>query len=743
MGEPPSIAPVAPAADVPHASAGERDPLLACLVALAAYHDRAPSPQALVAGLPLVMGRLTPDLFVRAAERAGFASTVVRRSLGQLNPVVLPAVLLLKEGDACIALRKPSRKTIEVLDPHTNARTTIAAKDLAKAYTGLAILLKPELRLASRDHSAPEQPAGHWFWSVIRQLWPTYMQVAVAAAIINVLALASPLFVMNVYDRVLPNKAQSTLWVLAVGVGLAVLFDFILRTLRGWIVDTAGRRADVLLASRIFEHVLSIKLGNRPSTTGSFANQLKDFDTVREFFTSNTIATITDLLFFGIFLLVIYLIGGPLVWVPAGAAAFVFLIALVVQWPLGRAAAKTQAESAYRHSVLVEAISSLETVKTIRAESWLQRIWERLVGQTARTMETTRGYMNLMLNLTMVVSQLVSIGIILIGAHLYEKGEITTGAIIACTILAGRCIAPFAQFAVLIARSQQSFQALKSINQLMALPSERAHGRKFVNHPDIRGAIEFRNVTFTYPGAPHPALREVNLKIEPGERVGLIGKIGSGKTTFGRLLSLIYEAQAGTILLDGIDIRQFHPHDVRRTIGVLTQDADLFYGSVRDNILMAAPDAADEDLHRAVKLAGVADFTARHPAGIDMPVGERGNLLSGGQRQAVALARILLADPKVIFLDEPSGSMDLQSERQLISQLRTALKPNQTIIVSTHRHSMLELIDRIIVLANGGVGADGPKEAVLEAMKAQFAANAAGPPGAPRAQVHTISIAKP
>ncbi|MDH3740733.1 MAG: type I secretion system permease/ATPase [Hyphomicrobiales bacterium] len=700
-------------------AAAEPDPLLNCLIAVATYHDRAVSADALTAGLPLAEGRLTPGLFERAAQRAGYAARLVSRSLNRLNPIVLPAILLLEDNDACVLLRKLSKRTFEIYDPLTDTRATTTLQELEDAYTGQAILIKPEIKLGTRGPETSANVTGHWFWGVVRRLWPSYLQVIIAAALINVLALASPLFIMNVYDRVLPNKAISTLWVLAAGMGLAVLFDLMLRSLRGWLIDAAGRRADVLLAGRIFEHVLGIKLSQRPSTTGSFANQLREFESVRDFFTSGTLATLTDVSFFGLFLFVIYKIGGPIAIIPAVAAFFVLMVGLVLQFPLRKAAQKTQAESAYRHSLLVEAIGALETIKTIRAEGVLQRTWERLVGRTAKTLEKARRISSLIMNITVATQQLVTVGIVIAGAYLFDAGEISMGAIIACVILGGRSVAPFGQFSSLIARSQQSFAALKTLNGLMKMDSERPDGKNFVSQPILEGRVEFQNIEFSYPEAPNPALNEFNLKIRPGEKVGIIGKIGSGKTTIGRLLGGLYEAQGGTILVDGIDIRQYHPYQLRRSVGIVAQDSDLFFGTLRSNILMGVPNATDDQMIKACQLAGVDDFANRHPSGFDMPVGERGSLLSGGQKQAVALARILLLRPQVIFLDEPSGSMDLASERLLIKHLREAFQNDQTIILSTHRYSMLELVDRLVVIGNGKVVADGPKDKVLEALKAK------------------------
>ena len=702
-------------------SVDEDDPLALCLSAFIAITDRPTSVAALLAGLPLDKGRLTPDLLQRALDRAGYSSRLVKRPISQIKKIYLPAILLMAGRDACILLGH-EKKACRISDPVSGSEFTVPESQLAQDYSGVCILARRSAALDMAQTEPSSRQGGHWFWSAVRKLWPTYCIVIFGAIFINLIALASPLFVMNVYDRVLPNKALPTLWVLAIGMAIALLFDVLLKTLRSWLIDSAGRRADVLLASRIYEQVLGIEMSNKPPTTGSFASHLKEFESVREFFTSSTIASFTDMAFFGIFLFVIYQVGGVMVAVPAVAAAVLIIMGLAFQIPLRRAAEQNSVETAQRHSLLVESISSLETVKTIRGESHLQRIWESLVGMTAQTVERVRQLNATLANMSSLIQQLVTVGVIVVGAYLFDEGNISTGAIIASVMLASRAVAPLGQFAIVLARSQQSLVSLRSINKIMAMEVERPFGKKFISEPITKCLIQFQNVVFAYPGSGTPAINGVNLTIRPGEKVGIIGKIGSGKTTVGRLMTKLYEPQEGAILIDGIDMRQYHPHEIRRVIGLLGQDSELFHGTVRSNILMANPRATDEKLLNVCRLAGVDDFVRRHPKGFDMPVGERGQALSGGQRQSVALARLLINDPQVIFLDEPSSAMDLASERLLIEQLKRSLRPDQTIIVSTHRYSMLDLVDRLIVLSNSKIAVDGPKEQVLEALKKQSSA---------------------
>lgn len=702
----------------PETVVGSDDALAATLSSFIALTDRPTSLAALLAGLPLEDGRLTPVLMQRAMIRAGYNASLARRPLSRITNLVLPAILFMGEGDACILVsRKDGR--YEIVDPLSGGTHSVSRQDIEADYTGLTLFARRRPDALGIEADVSREAGGHWFWSAVRLLWPTYIFVFLAAALINIIALASPLFVMNVYDRVLPNKAIPTLWVLALGIGLALVFDYLLKGLRSWLIDTAGRRADVLLASRIYAHVLSIEMGQKPRTTGSFASQLKEFESVREFFTSSTIASIADMFFFGIFLLVIYLIGGVIVAVPVAAAVILILAGLIYQIPLRRAAERHAAETAQRHSLLVETIAGLETVKSIRSEGYLQRKWEGLVGLTSRTVERVRRLNTSLANFTSLIQQLVSVAVVIVGAYLFQEGQMSTGAIIASVMLASRAVAPLGQFAMTLARSQQSLASLKALNDVMSMPSERSAGRTFISEPISNCEIQFQNVVFAYPGSAAPAINGISLNIRPGEKVGIIGKIGSGKTTIGRLLMKLYEPQQGAILIGGVDMRQYHPHEIRRVVGLLGQDTELFHGTVRSNILMANPKATDEQMLAAARLAGVDDFVRRHPAGYEMPVGERGLALSGGQRQSIALARLLVAEPQVIFLDEPSSAMDLASERQMIEQLRRSLRPDQTVIVSTHRYSMLDLVDRLIVINNGKIAADGPKEQVLDALRKQ------------------------
>jgi ATP-binding cassette subfamily C protein LapB len=695
--------------------AGADDPLLGSLLILAEQFGHSVPESSLVSGLPLVDGRLTPGLFARAAARVGLSARVIKRRLRDIPRILFPAIVLMKNGGA-VVLASREGKNANVIIPESGSGTVeLSLSKLEADYTGYAICVKPEYHVAELDEGTTEQEIGkkHWFWGAVLPLWRTYVQVFAAAFLINCLVIALPLFIMNVYDRVLPNKSFTTLWVLALGMGLAIIFDFLLKTLRVALLNNIGRRADLVLASRLFEHVLALDLGKRPLKTGEFANQLRDYEMVREFFTSSTVITLTDFMFIWLFIFVIYLIAGPIAWIPTIAVVAVLAVGLALQVPLLRAVHSTQTEATHRHSILFEALTGLETIKCSRAEGQFQRKWEQFIDRNAGTTERLRHISSLIMNFTSLAQQLVSVGVIIVGLYLFDAGEVTTGAIIAAVILSSRAVAPLGQIAGTLARAQQAFHSYSVLDNIMNVPEEDFGQVRHISRRINKGDISFENVTFKYPEADAPALDDLSLKIEEGERVAIIGKIGSGKTTIGRLLARLYVPSSGSLLLDGVDIRQYHPAEIRRCVSFVSQDTALFNGSVRDNIVLGTPQVSDELVVRAADLAGVTDFVRGHPQGFNMSVGEAGRFLSSGQKQAIALARSLLLGPKIIFLDEPSGSMDTASERLLIERLKSTFQSDQTVIVTTHRSSMLALVSRLIVIDRGKLIADGPRDEVL------------------------------
>ncbi len=590
-------------------------------------------------------------------------------------------------------------------------------ESIEQLYEGYTIFVKPDYGLKHRVEHEEIESAGSWFWDTLKKFWPIYSQVILAAVLINLFVLASPLFVMNVYDRVVPNHAKETLWVLAIGVTIVIFFDFILKTLRTYFVDNTGKRIDVLLSSKIFEHVLNIKLHARPESSGAFANRLREFESLREFFSSAVLVAMVDLPFVILFLIIIYLLGGVVVVAPALAVPLVLATGVFLQWPLRRAISKEIDQKSQKHGVILETIGALETVKSLGAESRMQGDWERFVGRAAKTSLGARLIAGTGINLSQAAMQMVTVGVILIGVHQIIQGEMTVGGLIACTIISGRAMAPLGQVAVLLSRYNQAMVALDSLNEIMRLPVERGPDKMFLSRPDVEGDIKFNSVTFSYPGFDAAAIADISFHIRPGEKLAFIGPIGSGKTTISRLIAGLYEPTSGSVLLDNTDLRQIDPSDIRSHIGVVMQEVILFQGSVRDNIAMGAPFADDAMILEAAKLAGVHEFVSRHPQGYDWVVGERGQALSGGQRQAIGLARALITNPRILIMDEPTSMMDMQAEKLFMQRLGKVLA-DKTMILITHRPTLLSLVNRVVILGNGKIIKDESREDVLNMAQA-------------------------
>lgn len=678
-----------------------------------------------------------PEVIENLAARVGLETIPFTAADLLRGNAEYPGLLVLPDGRYASLLGQPAEGWVSCAGAGAASTVEVALGDLgvnhaARYYAFRKVYLNRSEDLGL-DHLGQIEHH-HWLTGAVRPYWRSFVRVALAALIINILAIASPLFVMHVYDRVLPNQAIPTLWVLAIGVGLAFLFDFLLKTARASLIDYTGRKIDLKIAETLFDKVLSMSMSARTMSTGEFANRVVQYEFVREFFTSNTVATLIDSLFIFIFLLTIYAVGGAMVLAPAVAVLIVLIIGYFAQARIASRIAAAANEAAMRNALLVETISTGETIKALRCEPVLAEKWRDLTLNSAHTSEAIKSISALASNGTQLVQQFVSVAIIVIGAYLFQGGHVTTGAIIAAVMLSGRATAPLGQITMTLSRLRQAILSLKILDKIMEQPGDTPTTTGFVNRKVEHGDLSLEDVAFSYPGTDVRALDGASFHIARGERVGIIGRIGSGKTTLGRLIGQLYQAGEGKISFDGVDAKQYHPAEIRSAVGIAGQNSDLFSGSIKDNLLLADPSATDEELVSMARRVGIDAFIARHPRGFDMPVGEAGKFLSAGQKQAVAIARLLLARPKIIFLDEPSGAMDLASERTLIACLKAAFTGNETIIISTHRHSMLELVDRLIVLDNGKVVADGPKDAVIKALQRQQAPTAETPAVAMGAQ---------
>lgn len=694
------------------------DPLLDCLVELTRIHGRPSTRAALVAGLPLENGRLTPSLFARAASRSGLSAKVLRRPLEKIDSVLLPAVLLTAGDEACVLLGwDESGENARLLFPETGQGSVYLSRaELQQRYSGIAIFARPHFRFDKRTPQVGDVKLRHWFWGALSDQWPVYRDVLAAALLINVIALAMPLFTMNVYDRVVPNRAMETLWVLALGVILLLGIDMGLRMLRGYFIDLASARIDLSLSAQIMERVLGVRMEARPAAVGAFSSNLRSFETVRDFITSATVTTFIDLPFALLFVVVIALIHWVLVIPVLIMLVLVLVYAYILQHKMHELSETTYRAGALRNATLIESLTALETIKTQGAESVMQSKWEKSVAFVSRVNNQMRFLSAAATNGAMEMQQLVNVIVVIIGVYLIADGQLTMGGMIACTMLASRAVAPLGQMVGLLMQYHNAKTALTSLEEVMSKPVERPADAAFVHRPELRGDIEFKDVHFSYPNSSIAALKGTSFKISAGDKVVIIGRIGSGKTTLQKLLLGLYHSTSGAVMIDGVDVRQLDPADLRRNIGYIAQDLTLFYGSLRDNIAIGAPYADDASIVAAAEAGGLTEFVNRHPDGFDMLIGERGDSLSGGQRQGVAAARAFLMDPPILLLDEPTSSMDFSSENSFKQRLKE-MAAHKTMIIVTHRNSLLELATRVIVLDDGRVVADGPRDQVIQALQ--------------------------
>ncbi|GAB1436873.1 type I secretion system permease/ATPase [Sphaerotilus sulfidivorans] len=733
------------------AAAGSADALLGAVHWLCRHHGIERSADSLLDGLG-VPRPLTPAGACQVLEHAGLQAGRVRRDAGEVLALLLPVLLPLRDGRAAVLLARhveaDGRRIHELLifdaGGTTPAPQRLDDAALRALHDGDMLLAGPGESLGVRglsSRSAADAPAesldGHWFWRTLRRYLPYYRGAMLAALLSNVLMLAGGLFAMVVYDRVIPHQATLTLWSLAIGALLATGFDLVARQLRSHLIDQAGRRADLALGSVLMRQSLGLRLEHRPDSAGSFAHHMAQLEVVREFSASASMSVVSDLPFIALFIAATWLLAGPLALVLVIAVPLILLMTVGVQGLMRRSMLAQQHQMADMQGLLVEAMDGIETIRATGAQGHVQRQYEQahaLASQSALRARALSSWVN---NVSMVAQQLVTIVMLVWGVHLIGAGQLTGGALISAVMFAGRAIAPLGSVVALASRYQGARAALRMLDRLMALPVERDPQRAFLPCPHLEGRLALRDAGFAYgpPGQAPQALSGVTLRIQAGERIALLGRIGSGKSTVLRLLAGLYQPTAGAVEIDGLDLRQLDPADFRRHIGVVEQEPRLFRGTVRENLLLGREAGADR-LAEVLRLTGLDRVVAAHPMGLDMPVGEGGAMLSGGQRQLVALARALLLRPQILLMDEPTSAMDAQTEAQFVAQLRQAL-PRCTLVVVTHRPAMLELVARIAVLEGGRLVADGPRPAVLQAL------SGTRPAAAPAAAVAPAAAAVP
>ncbi|WP_347116507.1 type I secretion system permease/ATPase [Leclercia sp. S52] len=692
------------------------DPLLDALMIVCKLHNIATSRNVLTTGLPLEAHTLTMESFPRAAGRAGLKARVVQRPLENITAMSLPAILLLKNNQTAVLIGWDDQQRARLLPSETEGgEITVSPETLAENYSGRVIFISPEHEFdAQPTATLPRTKA--WFQDTLKLSKFLYLDAVVASFLVNLVALAAPLFVMNVYDRVVPNQATATLWVLAIGISIAFVFDFVLKILRGICLDLAGKKTDLVVSSALFERLLGMKMKLRPQRVGSFAQNFQEFQSIRDFLSSLTLTAFIDLPFTLLILLVIGIIGGPLVFIPLLCYPLALLVNWLIQRPLMSRVKKTYQLSNERQAMLVETLTGLDAIKINNAQSERQYQWEHLTGQLSKLELRVKSLSYVAVNFTTWLQQFSGVAIIVAGVYIIIGGNLSMGGLIACYLLHRRAMMPIGQLCSLITRYQRARMTKATIDRMMGLEQEVQDDEVPLKRETLSGAIELRDVTFVYPGNQYASLSNVSLTIQPGEKVGIIGRSGSGKSSLAKLLVGFYQPDSGNVLIDGIDARQIDVHDLRHNIGYAPQDIHLFSGTLRENLVYGASYVDDETMLRVATLTGVHEFARRHPSGYNMQVGERGMSLSGGQRQAVALARALLLDPPVLLMDEPTSSMDNTSE-DLIKKALIPVISNKTLLMVTHRASLLTLVDRLIIVDNGKIIADGPKESVMSALK--------------------------
>ncbi|NWK62107.1 type I secretion system permease/ATPase [Acinetobacter sp. SwsAc3] len=632
-----------------------------------------------------------------------------------LNPWRLPVLIAMHDGQVGV---------LDKLDAAGNASVQFSGdQGLAQVLTLQQLqhsiqqvyILRPEKSIPDVRIDEYVKPyESSWFWSIVLRDWKRYIDVMFASLMANILALATVLFSMNVYDRVIPAQSIPTLWVLAGGVLLAAIFEFSIRVARIYLSDIIGKRADLKISDRVFGHALRIKNKDRSKSTGTFISQIRELEGIRELVTSTTISAVADLPFFLLFLGIFWLIGGDLFWVMLAVVPLMILPGILIQKPLAKLAAEGMREGAIRNATLVEAVQGIEDIKLLRAEARFQNQWNHMNEVSAEISMRQRKLVGVVGAWTQKVQGLTFAIVVLVGCFAVMKGDMTTGALVACSILSSRMLGPIAQISGVLGRLQQAKVAKTSLDELMKKPVDQAEHAHLIHRTALHGQYELSQTLFKYAEDDAQATLAIQkLEIRAGEKIAILGRNGAGKSTLLQLLAGMQEPVQGKIKLDGVDLGLIDPADVRRDMGLLNQNAHLFFGTVRENLKLGAPLATDQDILTVLKMTGALDFVLAKKEGLDHQVLEGGAGFSGGQRQALLLSRLLLRQPNIVLLDEPTAALDDVTEKQLIDHLHTWLG-QKTLVIATHRRAVLELVDRIIVLQDGKIVMDGSKQQILQ-----------------------------
>lgn len=703
------------------------DPLLVCMAMVAKALGHPVHMQVLRSGFALdAKGRVPLGSYPDMAHQQGLEAAWSRTKVANIPLYVLPVLMPLKDGRACI-LKQIANGIAHVFWADSGMQEHEIPVDQLQALAREEVLV---VKLPNKRHDQTLAPmhgqAFAWFWGTLWRFRHFYVESMVATVLANVLTLASVFFTMNVYDRVVPTQAYASLWTLAIGTAVAAVLEFVMRWLKAKLVDLGGKKADLAINATLLREIMAIRLEHRPQSVGIFASSMRDFESLRDFFSSSSLVLLADMPFAIMFLALIAMVGGHLVWVPLLAVPVLIAVGMAAQRPLMKAIRENMKESGDKQSVLVEAVLNLEILKAHNAETYLQRRWELSNLAGAESYKNIRSLTNLIMGLTSTLQQLVTVAMV-VGVYLIHANQLTLGGLIASVILSGRAISPLASVMSLASRYQQAKTSLETLDGLMKRPRDRTAGRTHVVPDSIQGGLEAEALEFAYPGEHKiPVIRKVSWRIRPGQKVAMLGRVGSGKSTLLRLMSGLYAPSAGNVRLDGVDLQQLEPSEVRSKIGYVGQDPQLFMGTLRDNLVLSDSWISNALIHDVLRQLGLYDVVAAHPRGMDMPITEAGGGLSGGQRQLVSIARMMLRDPKMVFMDEPTASMDQNTEARVIAVLKEWLQ-GRTLLMSTHRPQLLEWADSIAVIDAGQCVAFGDKQEMLSKLSRGIDVKAAAP----------------
>lgn len=666
-----------------------------------------------------ILSEFWVDNVLKAAKKAGLKAKLAQKKIQQISPLTLPVIVVFKDGSSALFVGFDKKSShVKLLFPNSgDMEHEIEREKFEEQYSGYLFYLGKDFKAYKEDNESRHHK-GHWLWNTLKISLPIYRDILLASFVINVFALASPIFTMNVYDRVVPNFATHTLWTLAVGVIVVMVIDGILKFLRTNFIEIAAKKSDVIISSMLFERIMSLRMEVAPKNVGAFASNIKEFDSIRNFLTSSVILLIVDLPFTLLFLFVIFYIGGNLVIVPIGLMLILLLYTWVVKKPLFESIEASFEEGVRKNAILIESIAGLRDIKLMNAGGKFQWMWEQIVGSLAKKGLKSRFLSSSITTVTGLLVQLDTILVVAYGVYLINDGKLSMGGLIAVVIIASRTLAPIGQVAALISQYDQTKVAYKSLEGIMGLSVEVEDEKRFLHKKEIEGDIEFKQVSFTYPNEEKPTLKDISFSIKKGERVALIGRNGSGKSTILKLMSGMYRAKDGTVLVDGLDIGEIHPAQFRAHLAIMPQDFNLYSGSLRDNLLMKDQNASDEMLLQAIQVGGLEYLVQNSKYGLEMPISERGLNLSGGQQQGVALARAFLTPFSIALLDEPTSFMDGMSEQIVSNALHKHLS-QKTAIIASHKNAILTLVDRVIVIDEGKVVFDGEKERFINSFLKQ------------------------